>query len=125
MAKCGQINTYLESFVPFSRANFTNFYYPSLYISEEDRNDLTKLYQYEKELEDLDKHGNNIFEYQKKLETFLLLEEKCIQNFKTFFKNNKWFSRNILWNRRKWLANNHFIKPEFWEGDKDIVYYRF
>ena len=118
-------NTYLESFVPFSRANFTNFYYPSLYISEEDRNDLTKLYQYEKELEDLDKNGNNIFEYQKKLETFLLLEEKCIQNFKTFFKNNKWFSRNILWNRRKWLANNHFIKPEFWEGDKDIVYYRF
>lgn len=119
-------NNYLESFVPFSRANFTNFYYPSLFVSKKDKNDLFEMYECEKELNDLDINGKDVLEYQKHLEKLLVLEERCIQNLKEFFKNNKWFPpRDILWNRRKWLANNHFLKPEFWEGDKDVAHYRF
>ena len=61
----------------------------------------------------------NLLDYKKNPNNKLL---KILENTaKYYLQKYKLLSKNIIFDRTKWVANNCFFRIENWEGDKDIV----
>ena len=94
-------NNKLAVFLPFSNSNYTNDFYTELYF---DKNDKINLENYKK-------NPNNFL--NKKLENTL----------KYYLNKYKLNSKNIIWDRTKWVANDCFFRYENYEGDKSEALY--
>jgi hypothetical protein len=94
-------NNKLYVFLPFSKNNYINDYYTELYFDENDK----KL---------LEKYSQN------KNEAIL---EKLINNTKHFFTKLGLSSKEVNFDRRKWVGNDCFFRYEDYEGDKSIALY--
>lgn len=89
-------------FLPFSKHNYENDYYEELYF---DKNDKKKLQQ-------LKKQPNNTN-----------LHKQLENTVKYYFKKHKINSNDVIWDRRKWFANNCFFRYDNYEGDKLLLQY--
>jgi hypothetical protein len=85
----------LAIFLPFSKFNYENDFYEELYFDEEDK----KLLK----------------EYKKTQNRHLL--KKLTTNVYNFVKKNH-LNKNIMYDRKKWVANDCFFRNEAYEGDK-------
>lgn len=94
-------NNKLAVYLPFSNAKYKNDFYTELYFDEKDK----------KNLEEYKKNPSN--ELKKKLENTL----------KYYLSKYKLNTKNILWDRTKWVANDCFFRYENYEGDKSEAAY--
>ncbi len=94
-------NNKLAIFLPFSNSNYTNDFYTELYF---DINDKKNLEQYKK----------NPNEYLKK---------KLENTLRYYLNKYKLKSKDIIWDRTKWIANDCFFRYENYEGDKSEALY--
>lgn len=95
-------NNKLAIFLPFSNHNYINDFYTELYFDEQDKKNL---------LEYKNNPSNNYI--KKKLENTL----------KYYLKKYKLNSNNIIFDRKKWVANDCFFRYENYEGDKSEALY--
>lgn len=94
-------NNKLLIFLPFSNSNYKNDFYTELYF---DSNDKKNLSQYKK-------NPN------------LQLKIKLEKTLKYYLNKYKLNTKNILWDRTKWVANDCFFRYENYEGDKSVGLY--
>jgi len=95
-------NNKLLIFLPFSNSKYKNDFYTELYFDENDK----------KNLEEYKKNPNDYL--KKKLENTL----------KYYLNKYKLNSKNILYDRTKWVANDCFFRYENYEGDKSEALYQ-
>lgn len=95
-------NNKLAIFLPFSNHNYTNDFYTELYFDDKDK----------KNLEIYKKNPNNM-DIKRKLENTL----------KYYLSKYKLNSKNIIFDRKKWVANDCFFRYENYEGDKSEALY--
>lgn len=94
-------NNKLAIFLPFSNSKYHNDYFTELYFDEQDK----------RNLEEYKRNPNE--HLKKKLENTL----------KYYLNKYKQNSKNILWDRTKWVANDCFFRYENFEGDKSEAIY--
>ena len=94
-------NNKLAIFLPFSKHNYQNDFYTELYFDEQDKKNLA---QYK---------SNPNPNLRSKLENTL----------KYYLNKYKLGSKNILFDRTKWVANDCFFRYENYEGDKSEALY--
>lgn len=94
-------NNKLAIFLPFSNNNYKNDFYTELYFDEKDK----------KNLEDYKKNPNQF------------LKNKLENTLKYYLGKYKLKSKDIIWDRTKWVANDCFFRYENYEGDKSVVTY--
>lgn len=95
-------NNKLAIFLPFSNNEYENNFYTELYFDEVDKKNLEKY-----------KNNPNDYEIKKKLENTL----------RYYLNKYKLNSKNIFWDRKKWVANDCFFRYENYEGDKSEALY--
>lgn len=95
-------NNKLAIFLPFSNNNYTNDFYTELYFDEQDK----------KNLQEYKNNPNNEY-IKKKLENTL----------KYYLNKYHLGTKNIIWDRKKWVANDCFFRYENYEGDKSEALY--
>ena len=89
-------NNKLAIFLPFSKYNYQNDFYTELYFDEKDK--------------------KTLLEYERTRNTKLL---KQLENTtRKYFYKYKLKSKDVLFDRRKWVANDCFFRYENYEGDK-------
>lgn len=94
-------NNKLVLFLPFSNSKYSNDFFTELYFDEQDKRNLE---QYKR---------NPNEQLKKKL-------ENTLRYYLNKYKQN---SKNILWDRTKWVANDCFFRYESFEGDKSEATY--
>jgi hypothetical protein len=94
-------NNKLAIFLPFSNNEYQNDYYTSLYFDEQDK-------------KNLEEYKRNPTEHLKKK------LENTLRYYLNKYKQN---SKNVLWDRTKWVANDCFFRNENFEGDKSEATY--
>lgn len=95
-------NNKLAIFLPFSNHNYTNDFYTELYFDSQDKKNLEEY-----------KRNPNDFDIKRKLENTL----------KYYLSKYKLNSKNIILDRKKWVANDCFFRYENYEGDKSEALY--
>lgn len=95
-------NNKLAIFLPFSKYNYANDFYTELYFDSQDKKNLEAY-----------KRNPNDFNVKRKLENTL----------KYYLLKNKLNSKNIILDRKKWVANDCFFRYENYEGDKSEALY--
>jgi hypothetical protein len=89
-------NNKLAIFLPFSKYNYQNDFYTELYFDEKDK--------------------KMLLEYERTRNDKLL---KQLENTaRNYFYKYKLKSKDVLFDRRKWVANDCFFRYESYEGDK-------
>jgi hypothetical protein len=95
-------NNKLAIFLPFSNHSYTNDFYTELYFDDQDKKNLLA-----------HKKNPNDSGIKKKLENTL----------KYYLNKYKLNSKNIILDRKKWVANDCFFRYENYEGDKSEALY--
>lgn len=85
----------LAIFLPFSKFNYENDFYEELYFDEDDHK-LLKEYKKTQNRHILKKLTTNVYK----------------------FMNKHHLNKNIMYDRKKWVANDCFFRNEAYEGDK-------
>jgi hypothetical protein len=88
-------------FLPFSKHDYVNDFYEELYFDKDDKNDL--------------------LEYKKNPNA--KLGKKLKETVRRYFEKHNISQKNIIWDRRKWFANNCFFKHDTRKEDKFILLY--
>jgi hypothetical protein len=90
-------NNKLVVFLPFSKHNYKNDFFEELYFDENDK----------KLLQEYKKTNNN------------KLIEKMENNVKYFYNKNHLNTKEVEFDRRKWIANDCFFNDKNYEGDQN------
>ncbi len=94
-------NNKLAIFLPFSNNNYKNDFYTELYFDDKDK--------------------ENLEQYKKNPNNFL--KNKLEATLKYYLNKYNLKSKNIIWDRTKWVANDCFFRYEDFEGDKSEASY--
>jgi len=104
-------NNQLTVFLPFSKANYQNTFWKELYFNDADKKLLQKIDQLERNRP-----------YSKEQQELLKkLQKKSEDNVYEFLKENKLPNKDIIANRKKWVANDCFFRYEDFEGDQNVL----
>ena len=90
-------NNKLAIFLPFSNYDYKNDFFTELYFDENDK--------------------KNLLEYKKNPDNEYI-KKKLENTLKYYLNKYKLNSKNILFDRKKWVANDCFFRYENYEGDK-------
>ena len=97
-------NNKLYVFLPFSKHDYINDYYTELYFNSDDK-ELLKKYKQSDSKEDK------------------IILNKLIDNTKNFFKKLNLSTKEVNFDRTKWVGNDCFFRYEDYEGDKSLALY--
>lgn len=103
--------------LPLSNYNFQNPFYENLFFDERDRRNLKKLAKLQKKILT-----------NKDIQNYLYFERKEVNRYfyEHFLKKNRFIhNKNIYLERRLWVSNGCFFRPEKYEGDKFYNLYDF
>ena len=103
--------------LPLINYYFQNPFYENLFFEKKDRKNLKKLAQLQKNIV-IDKDVKRYFDFERKEVNRYFYEQ--------FLKKNKFIrNKNIYLERRLWVSNGCFFRPEKYEGDKFYNLYDF
>ena len=102
---------------PLSNFNFQNPFFENLFIDKRDKNNLKRLVELQKNISD-----------KKDMDKYFYFEKNEVNRYfyRQFLKDNKFIkNKNIYLERRLWVSNGCFFRPEKYEGDKFYNLYDF